>query len=343
MKILFETNHPAHVHFFKNIIWNLEKMGHEVLIVARDKEITLALLDAYKFKYILIGPNYKSMLKKAYGLIKADYKLFKVAKDFKPDILVGRGSVYLAHLNILINKPYIAYIDTENANLTAWLTFPFADLIITSSSYKKKINPKKQVKISSYKELSYLHPNYFKPDPSVLHEIGLKENENFIVIRTVAWGASHDIGDKGFTNLKNVINSLEPYGRIFISSETELSPDIQGYKINLSPEKIHHLLFFAKLYFGESATMATESAVLGTPSIFVSTSTRGYTDELESKYGLVFTFSDEKRQEEALEKAKEILKNKNSKFIWSEKRARMLTEKIDVVDFMTNNILEYVS
>lgn len=341
MKILFEVNHPAHVHLFKNIIWELEKRGHKVLIVARDKEVTLALLDAYKLNYIVIGPHYKSMLKKAYGLIVTDYRLLKIAGNFKPDILVGRGSVYLAHLSFLINKPYIAYVDTENANLAALLTFPFADVIITSTCFKKKINPKKHIKIDGYKELAYLHPNYFTPDPSILHELGMKDDENIIVIRTVAWEASHDIGDKGFTNLRDVVNSLKPYGRILITSETELSPDLQAYKIKLPPEKIHNILFFASLYIGESATMATESAILGTTSIFVSTSTRGYTDELENKYGLVYTFSDEKRQEEALEKAIEILKNKKSKLNWGEKRARMLNDKIDVADFIINTILNY--
>ncbi len=82
--------------------------------------------------------------------------------------------------------------------------------------------------------------------------------------------------------------------------------------------------------------------MLGTPSIFVSTSRRGYTDELESKYGLVYTFSDpEKGQEYALAKAVELLKNENIKSEWREKRLKMLSEKIDVTRFMTDFIEDY--
>jgi predicted glycosyltransferase len=36
MKVLIDMGHPAHVHFFKNTIWELEKRGHEVKVTARD-------------------------------------------------------------------------------------------------------------------------------------------------------------------------------------------------------------------------------------------------------------------------------------------------------------------
>jgi hypothetical protein len=39
MKILIDIGHPAHVHFFKNAIRELEGRGHEVKVTARDKEV----------------------------------------------------------------------------------------------------------------------------------------------------------------------------------------------------------------------------------------------------------------------------------------------------------------
>jgi hypothetical protein len=30
MKIVVDINHPAHVHFFKNFIWEMEERGHQV-------------------------------------------------------------------------------------------------------------------------------------------------------------------------------------------------------------------------------------------------------------------------------------------------------------------------
>ncbi|MDD1696935.1 MAG: DUF354 domain-containing protein, partial [Methanoregula sp.] len=37
--MLIDIGHPAHVHFFKYLIRNMEKNGHVVKITARDKEV----------------------------------------------------------------------------------------------------------------------------------------------------------------------------------------------------------------------------------------------------------------------------------------------------------------
>ena len=47
MKILFDLGHPAHVHYFKNLIKLLEKNGNKVLIIAREKDVTQNLLKHY--------------------------------------------------------------------------------------------------------------------------------------------------------------------------------------------------------------------------------------------------------------------------------------------------------
>jgi len=342
MKILFEANHPAHVHFFKNAIWNLEDRGHEVLIEARDKDVTLALLEAYKLNYKVVGPHYKSLVKKAYGLFKTDLKLLKIARDFKPDILVGRGSAYLAHLSMLINKPYIAFVDTEHAKLAAWLVFPFVDVILTPACFKKKINPKKHIKFDGYKELAYLHPNYFKPDPSVLDDLGLSKTNKFIVFRFVSWSASHDVGHHGIDlkTKQKFIKELEKYGRVFMTSEANLGKKFERYKIRVTPERIHDLLYYATMYIGEGSTMATEAGILGTPSIYVSSlvGTMGNFEELEKRYGLVYSFQDPNL---ALEKALQFLEDANSKASWQKKRKNLLNEKIDVTKFMTDFIENY--
>lgn len=341
MKVLANIGHPAHVHLFKNLINNLERDGHIVRIVTRDKDVTLKLLDAYKFKYDVMGRYYTTMKGKIYDFIKTDLKLFKIAIKTKPDILIAVGDPYVAHVGKLIGKPSIVFTDTENAKLANKLTFPFATVICTPSCYKDDLG-KKQVRYNGYHELAYLHPNYFQQDPSILDELGLSRDDKFIVVRIISWSASHDIGDRGFKNIREVIKSLEKFGRILITSEIKLPYDLEKYKITISPEKIHHLLSFAELYIGESATMASESAILGTPSIFISTSRRGYTDEQESRYGLVYTFSESHdAQEKAIKKALELLNDNEVHKKWREKRKKLLSEKIDVTKFMIEFIENY--
>ena len=352
MNILFEIGHPAHVHFFKNVIWNLEKSGHRVLATAKKKDVALSLLDSYGLKYELVGSNYKGILKKSCGLIRTDYKLLKVARTFKPDLLVGRGSPSLAHLSFLTRKPYIAFVDTEHARLIKLLSHPFADAICVPSCYQSDIDPKKEVRFNGYKELAYLHPDYFTPDPSVLEDLGLSRNDKFIIIRLVSFDASHDARSKGMSRgfLEMAIKSLEEYGRVFITSEENLTGEFERFRIQIPPEKLHSALYYARLCFGDGSTTAVEAALVGTPTVHVEglklksgkvvriTEKLGYLDELANKYEMFHTFTDQKQ---ALNKCLEILQNNNAKKELLENREKLLKDKIDVTMFMVNFIERY--
>jgi len=340
MKILINIGHPAHVHLFKNMIKKLEK-GHIIKIVTRDKDVTLKLLDAYGFEYEVMSGYYNTMLGKIYDFIKTDLKLFKIAIKTKPDMLIAVGDPYVAQVGKLIRKPSIVFTDTEHAKLANKLTFPFTTVICTPSCYKEYLG-KKQVRYNGYHELAYLHPNYFKPDPSVLDDLGLSKNDKFTVLRFVSWDASHDIGQWGL-DLKikqRYIGELEKYGEVFITSEAKLEKELDKYKPRISPEKIHDLLHYATLYVGEGATMATEAGILGTPSIYISSlaGTMGNFEELEKKYGLVYSF---RNPDMALEKALQILKDEKVKAKWQKRREKLLNEKMDVTKFMTEFIENY--
>lgn len=316
------------------------KHGHEVKILTTDKDVTLSLLDAYGFDYEIYRPHQKSIVAKMCGLISCTTKALAIARQFKPDILIA-GTPYLAYVSKILRKPHIMLTDTDHANLVYWLTSPFTDVICTPSCFKGKINSKKHATYNGYEELAYLHPNYFEPDPTVLEEIGLNKNDKYTILRFVAWTASHDIGDYGFTDKNKLVKMLERYGKVFITSETKLPIDFEKYRITIPPHRIHHLMYYAGIFIGESASMAAESAILGTPAIFVSTSRRGYTDELESKYDMLYTFSDSHAQEKAMNKAIELMEDENIKKKYQKKREKLLNEKIDVTKFMTNFIENY--
>ena len=341
MRIMIGIGHPKQVHIWKNIVKNLIEHGHEVKILAIDKDITHYLLKVYGLDYEVYGGYKKSMAGKAYSMFVRTYNALGISKKFNPDIIIG-GTPYLAYVSKMLGKPHIMITDTENAGIVYSLTYPFTDVVCTPSCFKRKINPKKHVTFDGYLELAYLHPNYFTPDPSVLEDVGLSEDDPFIIIRFVAWAASHDIGDMGFSNKKEVVKVLEQYGKVFITSEIELPGELEKYRIKILPERIHHLMYYADLFIGESAPMSTESAILGTPAIFVSTSRRGYTDELESKYDMLYTLSDPRNaQEKSLERAIKLLKDKDTKKKWQKKRANLINEKIDVTKFMTEFIENY--
>ena len=339
LKILLDIGHPKDVNVFKNVILSLQKKGHEIKIFARAKENTERLLKLYGFDYELAN-YYNTMLGKAFGIISNDLLLYKKVKAFEPDILVSPGSPYSAHISRLIGKPHIAFSDTEIAGLVDKITLPFTDKIYTSTSYYLDQGTK-QIRFEGYYELAYLHPNYFKPNETVLNKYGI--DGSYILIRLSALSSHHDIGAKGFNfksenELKNYIAILEKYGEVIISSETSHWQIIKDHQLEINPIDLHDIIYFAKLCIGEGATMASEAAILGVPAIYVSNTERGYLNELEGKYGLVYNIP---YRDDALKKAVEILENKDTKNEWKLKRDMMLRDKIDVVDFMTNVIESY--
>jgi uncharacterized protein len=99
---------------------------------------------------------------------------------------------------------------------------------------------------------------------------------------------------------------------------------------------IHHFLAFASLLVGESATMASECAVLGTPSFYISPIGRGYTDEQEKKYGLVFNFTGERFHSDWLAKVREVLREPGLTLRTREGHARLIADKIDTTTWMSN-------
>jgi hypothetical protein len=348
MRILFDMGHPAHVHLFKNTIFNLKKHGHEIKITARNKEVTQALLKAYGLDYENRGEIYTGMFNKAFGMIKIDWNLLGIAKKFKPDILIGVHNPYVAHVGAILRKPVIIFTDTENVKVASLLTYPFVQTIITPGFFREQINPKKHVKINGLKEIAYLHPNYFNPDPHDLEDLGLTPDERFIILRFISWGASHDVGLKGIQigAEKNLINILSQYGKIFITSEKPLNDELEQYRLHLPPEKIHSLLSYAQLYIGEGGTMAVEAGILGTPAIHIESTSEGKATgetcgnflELREKYGLIYFYP---TQDLALKKAIEILENQKSKEQWQEKRDNLFSDVIDVTSWLTAFIEKY--
>ncbi|MFH1957022.1 MAG: DUF354 domain-containing protein [bacterium] len=343
MRILVDILHPAHVHFFKNAIREWEKRGHQVLTTARDKDVTLNLLKAYNIDFTEISKIGKGIFGLAGELVLRNCRLIKIVKNFSPDIMFGVAGVSIAPVGKITGIPSVVFTNNEHAALSNKITFPFADVVCTASCFKKNFG-KKHVWFNGYHELAYLHPDYFKPDESVLRELNLTVTDKFVIFRFVSWGAAHDIGEKWLSlqEKRKLIKSAEKYARVFITSESRLPPDLMRYHISISPEKMHSLLSFARLHIGESATMASESAVLGVPAIFVYSSPRGYTDEIRDKYELLFTFSSKNHNWRKIEnKLIELLEDENMKEKWQMKRNKMLAEKTDVTKFIVGLAEKY--
>ena len=338
MRILIDMGHPGHVHFFKNFIWEMEKKGHTVLITARNKEITLDLLSKYHFDFIPVGRQKSGKFNLIKEWVLRDLQILKIAREFHPDFLMGIGNPSVAHVAKLLSKKSLVFTDTEHAKFANGVTFPFADVICTPSCFNYDAGPK-QVRYNGYHELAYLHPNRFTPNPDVLTELGLAEGDPFIIVRFVSWQASHDVGQHGIRDKVGLVKALEQYGRVLITSEGALPPELQPYQIRVSPEKLHDLLYYATLYVGEGGTTASEAVMLGTHAIIVSTLSKycGVRTDL-NQYDLLWISESD---EYTINKAIELLQNVDLKALGRYNRSRLIAEKIDVTALMVWFIENY--
>lgn len=336
MKILVDINHPAHVHFFKNFIWTMQKRGHQFLIISSRKDVAIALLKKYDLKYMEIGSYGKNLFQKIINIPILDFKMYQLAKKFRPDLFLGLGSFRTAQVSKLLGKPCFIFEDSEPTPIEHLLYFYFTDKILTPSCFRKNFGPK-QLRYQGFHELAYLHPNYFRPDKEILKFMGVKPGEKFFILRFVGWHAGHDVGRYGlnYKEKLRLFRTLEKFGKTLISSENPLLKEFAAHGIKIPPEKMHSALFYAHLFIGDSQTMATEAALLGTPAIrcnsFAGPNDMGNFIELEKKYDLMYSF---KEFPQAFSKIKKLLQKKDLKTEWQIKRKRLLSDKIDVTQMM---------
>lgn len=341
MKILFELNHPAHYHLFINAATELS-MRHEVAFVVKQKDVLLKLFNSQS-NYIIYNRKNKEkksgVINNVIWMLESDLKtLIFTSTKFRPDILIG-SNFTITHIGKILNKPSFVCQEDDLAvsPQLGIISYPLATRILTPKVCDMGKWEFKQVQYCSYHELAYLSPKYFKPDKNKI-KVLRPDEKPYCLLRMSSLAAYHDIGKMGLTNklVEQVIDILDNRMNLYILSERELKGELSNYQFPLDPKEIHHALYYASLYLGDSQTMAAEAAVLGTPAIrfndFIGKI--GYLDELEKKYKLCIGISTDQ---------KELLFDKISQFVfesekvkkeWKAKCAQMLQDKIELTDFL---------
>ena len=89
------------------------------------------------------------------------------------------------------------------------------------------------------------------------------------------------------------------------------------------------------MFVGDSQTMTSEAAVLGTPAVKCNSfaGRLAVPNELEQRYGLCYSFRPE-QQEAFFAKIDELLSMPDLKAEWQTRRKKMLAEKIDYSAFL---------
>ena len=337
MRILIDIGHPAHVHYYRNLAKELESRGHQVFWTVKDISVAKRLLDFYGFKYDIFTQKSDSLIGKVLKQILYDIKLYWLCKRKRIDIAIGT-SVTVTHVSRLSKVRSIVFDDDDDEvqPLVTKYVNPFADSLLSPEALMGKRKRKDTIYYPGYHELAYLHPKRFTPDIKVLNEIGIKKGERFFIMRFNVFKAHHDIGISGLSldqKLK-LIQVLKSHGKIFITTERNIEPELLQYQLKVAPEKIHSLMSYATLFLGDSQTMTSEAAVLGIPSLRCNSFAGriAYLEEQEKVFGLTYAFLPA-HFDNFLSKMKELLQMPNLSDEWQIRRQKMLNSKIDVTVF----------
>jgi len=341
MRVQFDLGHPAHVHLFKNAIRTLVSEGHSVAVSSRDKEVTTDLLEAYGIDHTVLSTKGTTTAELISEWSLREIRTLRYMRKFDPDVVVSRILPSAVHAAALTGATSVVVTDTEYEGLTAKLIAPFVDYWCTSKHFSRAFGGIHR-RHEGFDELAYLHPNWFDPDPDRLREHGVDPDEPYFVLRFVSMGAHHDVSRKGFSPAakRKLVKDLSEHGTVYISSERPLPADLGAYSVPVPPEDIHHLLAFSRLYIGDSETMATEAALLGTPTIRANSHADdgqlGVFVQLEDR-GLVKSVVDES---EAHDRAVELATDPKAVDRWESRREALLDESIDLTEHLLDIIHE---
>jgi hypothetical protein len=340
MHIMVDIGHPGDVHVFYHPIQNWLAHGHKITITAMDKDVARQLLESYGLPYHTVGRRQGGVLNLAYLLMMRPLKIASIALRDRPDVFVSICSATMAIASKLVGRPHIVFDDSEFGNEQIMIYKPFTDAMCTPRQFERDFG-KRHVRYDGFKELAYLHPDVFTPNPQVLRDLGIDPAEKYFVLRLVSWYAAHDRGEHGLsrTGQERLIQRLQQEGRVIVSYEGKLPEDLSNGK-TLTVSSMLHLLAFAYLFISEGLTMVTEASLLGTPSILVNTLRGGNMRVLRDRYHLIETFQDDQA---VLDCVEDWLAKPRLKAEAAVKRQQLLSEVVNVSDWITHFVEDFVA
>ena len=333
MRVLIDLSHPAHVHFYRRMRELLLARGDDVLVVSRDKEVTIDLLEHYGIEHVPVGQaGERSTAERALELLQRDLTLARLGRRFRADVVLTRNPAG-AQAARLLGVPGIFDTDDGTAVGIHWrAAAPFATVITSPRAMGEDHGPR-HWPYPTYKWMTYLHPSHHRGDPTVRDRLGLAEGERLFILRLVAMDASHDVGRAGIDDplRDRLVHELSKRGRLVISSETPLPDHLRHLEFQLPAVELLDAIAVADLVVGDSQTVCAEAAIQGTPVVRASPfagQVHVYED-LEDRYQLIRNFRSDDR-EAVMGAVVELADDLDARAIWAERRDRMLADQIDL-------------
>lgn len=311
-----------------------------MLLLGRDRDVMRQLLEHYSHipsKIISsIGQSNHFPMRE---MLERQLRISTEVVRFRPDIVLSLMGSYTQSARVL-RVPSVVFTDSEFQHFNHKIAHPFATRIYTPECFQKDLG-RKQRRYAGYHELAFLHPNWFTPNPALPERLGTAPGQ-YIVVRVSAWDTLHDVGESGFGNAFDEFMEVATRKlQVFVVPERgQMSERWRSHQLKVAPHEFHDVLASARFVVTEGASTAAEAACLGVPSIYVNSTSRGYLDDMEQRYGLVSTHTDSRS---ALSRVLQWLDRSPDAAEMQRAREKLVTDHIDVTRYVVREIDQMLS
>ena len=282
MKILVDMVHLADVNFYKNALNKLNQY-HDVTITVVDRGNLVPIIrkEYPGFKVVKLGKHRTGKFGKILGLIDREIRFAMLFLKSKPDIVSSFG-FYPGIMAKPFGIPAILFHDDYEYRFMFKMCKSFATIFHVPDFIRLKMSEELGDKFkiagstnsfqnihfyNGFKETAYLKD--FKPDEDCLARRGL-EGKRFVFCRDIS-SVSLNYDQFEHVDLTATFEWLNERGYIVLYYPEKESNAYEGLCVKLSgaiPD-ILSLQYFASLTITSGDTIARESALLGTPVIYV--------------------------------------------------------------------------
>jgi hypothetical protein len=245
-------------------------------VTAREFAQTTQLLKKFGINHLLIGRHQgRKLTRKAYGLVTRTYKLIKFGRKQKFDLALSHGSNDLALAASFLGIPHVTMFDYEFAKISHHINLRLATKIMIPSlipSQRLYRYGATDVKIDKYpglKEEYYLAD--FKPDPSILSELGLDQSKIIVVMRTPPdVSLYHRFENRLFEEVLGYLAVNPEVAVVLLPRTAEQTAKFvkMGFANVLVPRRAidaQSLVYYSDLVISAGGTMNREAVALNTP------------------------------------------------------------------------------
>jgi uncharacterized protein len=275
LRVWIDLSNSPHPILFEPIVDELRGAGHEVTLTARDHAQTVALAQERWPEVEVIGARSPSGRgAKARAVAGRAAELIRFGRRERIDVAVSHNSYAQAVAARLLRIPCVTAMDYEfqPANHIA---FRFADRVVVPEDFPARMlrlsgaRRHKVWRYRGFKEEVYLQR--FRPDPSVLTELGLEQGEPFFVGRPSPAGAAyHQFENPLFDRALEQVLARDDARVVLLPRRPEdvRASDGVAAERRIVPKRAidtRSLLHYARALLGAGGTMNREAALLGTP------------------------------------------------------------------------------